>query len=169
MISTSITVLLCLTIGFVAGYLAQNSAPKENCGWEISEMGNSPDSSNHLEEYEKMQDITLLGSKEYACNTLSAFEKLTSLHGRTLALETRQRTGEANRVRTATIKRKVGEARAAESSFRQCVQKMVPELLISWDEKASRNELRFNEKHEDANGISLEVLQQTADALENSM
>jgi len=164
------SILLYLSAGFTLGYLKRSFISDDTCINTPQGLRNASYYVSPFEGDRKMQDVGLLAHNQYACNTIAAFEELTSLHGRTIYLEKRHKNGEANRDRSASIERKVGEARAAESSFRQCVKKMMPELLNSWDEKASKNELKLtSKKHKEANNeINLQVLRETADALEGS-
>lgn len=118
-------------------------------------------------EKSNLSDIMLLGSKEYSCNTIGAFEELTQLHHRRVELDERRAKGEANRARTTSIERKAGSAHVAESTFRMCVQKLIPELLSVWDERVRNKELVYHHrKGKDTDEIDLDVLKQTADAFE---
>ena len=111
----------------------------------------------------------MLSHNEYACNTLAAFEELTVLHARSLELDKWKVKGEANRARTATIERKAGNAHAAESAFRSCVQKLIPELLNEWENQSKQGKLKYyHTKHKMENGFDLDVLKKTAIEVEKS-
>ena len=119
------------------------------------------------------QSLESLSARQYSCNSLAAFEKLTHLHHQTIYLEDRQKRGESNRARTATIIRKAGQARAAESAYRDCVSSMMPELLDLWDEKAKHGQVNtggWSEKNEKevTNGITMKELNSMADMLDAS-
>ena len=119
---------------------------------------------------EKATDLSSMSSQSFACNTRRAFDELTRLHRRSSELESRQRRGEANRARTATIVRKTGQARAAEASFRSCVKDMMPELLERWESDLKSNKLNFRKWDEFSeqlvDGVTLEDLQKTAGDLD---
>ena len=118
-----------------------------------------------------LDTLTALSSKEFACNTHVAFDRLSELHSRRLKLEQHFQRGEANRARTATVERKALSARAAETAYRSCVSSMMPELLKFWDEKKDHQLKQWSEKKERATetGITYELLEQTADEVELSM
>lgn len=109
-------------------------------------------------------------AREFACDTGRAYSELTRLHKRKIELRARQEAGEANRARIATINRKAGEASAAESSFRSCIEGMIPELLERWDHDNANNKLDYNSwnesKEKGIEGITMDVLLQTAKEIE---
>lgn len=108
-----------------------------------------------------------LASSAFSCNTRVAYDELTILHARRVELEKHRARGEANRDRVAVISRKAGQAESAETAFRSCVGKMVPELLQLWEDDLRKNQLRVREKLTNNNydkvGINLAVLEKTAD------
>jgi len=109
-------------------------------------------------------------AREFACDTRRAYNELTRLHKRKIELRARQEAGEANRARIATINRKADEASAAESSFRSCIEGMIPELLERWDHDSANNKLNYNtwdeSKEKSIEGITMDVLLQTAKEIE---
>lgn len=176
----------CITLGVVFGFIFQNYAG--SCGnslhptaYSRSEEYSSRDiasatSPDFEEESVRVYDtLDDLGSKEFSCNPRGAYEELTNLHYYRTKLEKHQKRGEANKARTATILRKVQQAEAAESAFRSCIQKTIPEVLKVWDgdlqKKSLRNAFLLYDKEQDKNGIDLKVLQDTAvmlDSLESA-
>jgi hypothetical protein len=175
--------LLCLGLGFLAGYSVEHRHQELRSNEDTFDVSfskgseNSMSAKDHLSFSETpspsktvMENVQYLSGKEYACNTQGAFEELSILHARRLELERRKKNGEANRDRTATIARKYGNSLSAESSFRLCVQKMIPELLNSWDTALEHNEisLKSPSKHKkESNEINIDVLRETAESLEN--
>jgi hypothetical protein len=122
-------------------------------------------SLNRLETHPLLLELLAL-----SCNTRSAYEELTRLHSRREQLEQREKRGESNRARSATIIRKAQEARAAEGAFQACLRNTIPELLMVWNEDLKTNSVRlkeasFNKLH-DKDGVNLDVLQETADMLD---
>ncbi|CAL6335073.1 unnamed protein product [Bathycoccus prasinos] len=85
--------------------------------------------------------LQALAEHQFSCNAVKAFEELTLLHRRRKELEDRNRKGEANLARKATVARKFTAASAAEGAFRKCTNTMMPELLSLWDAKLERGEL----------------------------
>lgn len=117
-------------------------------------------------------DITTLSSKEFACNTRLAFDHLSKLHARRIDLDEHRKRGDANLARIGTINRKATAASAAEGAFRGCLSMMIPELLELWDDKKRKGGIKMrqwdNEKEKEIDGITFEVLEQTASKLESA-
>lgn len=167
-----LSIFFYLGLGFLSGVLvchldSRMKDPAESSGGAellSAQFFSEQNERKPIVEKSNLGEIMSLGSKEYSCNTVGAFEELTQLHQRSVALEERRAKGEANLARTATIQRKTGNAHVAESTFRMCVQKLIPELLSAWDERAKRKDLVYH--HTEAGEIDMDVLKQTADALE---
>ena len=68
-----------------------------------------------------------------------------------------------------SIERKASSARASETAFRSCMSMMMPELLDYWDNNhdshKSKNWNEGKEKHLGGEGISFQILEQTAENL----
>ena len=109
-------------------------------------------------------------SHQCAFNSGHVYSQLTQLHERSMDLQNRKRTGEANRARTATINRKAGQALSAEHAFRRCMQGMMPELLDRWDRDKEQHLLTYrgwsDEKKTSIGDITLSELMETAESLE---
>ena len=110
--------------------------------------------------------LTTLSGREFACNSQLAFDQLSHLHAKRLKLDDHAKRGDANRDRIATIERKASSARASETAFRSCMSMMMPELLDYWDNNhdshKSKNWNEGKEKHLGGEGISFQILEQTA-------
>lgn len=175
--------LLCLGVGFLLGisvylpnYKAENFC-ESDCDSSLESIHLLPSKKyseqlkikHVVERSDPSEEIMLLSRNEYACNTLGAFDELTALHQRSAELDKRKVKGEANRARTATMERKITSAHVAESTFRMCVQKLIPELLDVWDGQMQRNELPIQHTkkgHKEEDGIDLGDLENMANALE---
>lgn len=115
---------------------------------------------------EKYADI---GSSPFSCNVMRGYQELSRLHERSVQLTKHMKKGEANRDRTATIIRKQGNAMAAEGAFRKCVGDLIPELLAKWDEDLKKGLKLYTwdeKKEKDIDGISFEILEETAASLD---
>ena len=170
--------MVCFALGVALGYYLRvpcpNSPlpttklpifPKSNIEPTYSTTSDSQSRSS-----KGFMELEELSSKPFSCNTRSAYEELTRLHSRREQLEQREKRGESNRARTATIIRKAQEARAAEGAFQACLRNTIPELLMVWNEDLKTNSVRlkeasFNKLH-DKDGVNLDVLQETADMLD---
>ena len=89
-----------------------------------------------------------------------------------MALEKRNKRGEANRIRIANLARKTAQARSAENAMRSCIRTTVPELLADWDDRLSKNQkfgTRWSSEHTNSanNEITTQELEQTAIAFES--
>lgn len=142
---------------------------------ELTESFPEEDSSltqiDNQVEQDYLDDIV---SNKFSCNARSAYEELTRLHFRRVSLDEHRKKGEANRARTATIQRKATAIDAAEGAFRRCLQLVVPDLLTEWEEKLAKKLVTatriWDEKAEEKHhGITLDVLEETADALDQSV
>ena len=151
----------------------------EGCSEPTYEILESPEKTEknskpslNPEAYPRSDDLTTLSSKEFACNTRLAFNHLSKLHARRIDLAEHRKRGDANLARIGTINRKSTAAEAAEGAFRGCLSMMMPELLELWDDKNRKGEITArqwdNEKEKKINGITFEVLEQTASKLESS-
>ena len=176
---SNLRILLCLGVGFLLGisvylpnYKAENfcDSSLESTHLLPSKKYSEQLKTKHVvERSDPSEEIMLLSRNEYACNTLGAFDELTALHQRSAELDKRKVKGEANRARTATMERKITSAHVAESTFRMCVQKLIPELLDVWDGQMKRNELPIQHTrkgHKEEDGIDLGDLENMANALE---
>mmetsp|Transcript_6564 Transcript_6564/g.21888 ORF Transcript_6564/g.21888 Transcript_6564/m.21888 type:complete len:194 (+) Transcript_6564:804-1385(+) len=168
-----LSIFFYLGLGFLSGILVchfdssmKDPAESSSGGAELlnAQFFSEQNERKPIVEKSNLGEIMSLGSNEYSCNTVGAFDELTQLHQRSVALDERRAKGEANRARSATIQRKTGNAHVAESTFRMCVQKLIPELLSAWDERAKRKDLVYH--HTEAGEVDLDVLKQTADAFE---
>ena len=168
--------MLCFALGVTLGHysvfcpnLPSASSlpifPKSNIEPTYSTTSDSQSRSS-----KGFMELEELSSKPFSCNTRSAYEELTRLHSRREQLEQREKRGESNRARTATIIRKAQEAQAAEGAFRSCVRSTLPELLMIWDEDLRTNSVKLKDasfnRFLDKDGVNLDVLQETADMLD---
>ena len=175
------TILLCLgfvSLGFIGGYYIKDSSQYSeqlySSRFTDQEGANVLDVSSRRRlgvESEMYDKFDSLGSNSFSCNNRAAYDELTVLHARRVELEKHRAKGEANLDRIAVIHRKAGQAESAERAFRSCVGKMVPELLKMWDEDLGKNQLRIREKlmnrKYEQDGVSLAVLEETADMLDS--
>lgn len=127
-------------------------------------------SHQHLDRVQSNEFLDFSKS-QFACNSQAAYEELTRLHFKRIQLETHNKRGDANRDRTSTILRKYQSASSAESSFRSCMNSMIPELLDKWDEdlKGGKVSLRKWSQSDEVkiNGITLQTLEETANAIDS--
>ena len=175
------TFLLCLgfaSLGFIGGYYIKDS--RQYSKQLYSSRFTGQEGTNVLGvssrrrlgvEFEMYDKFDSLASNSFSCNNRAAYDELTVLHARRVELEKHHARSEANRDRIAVIQRKAGQAESAERAFRSCVGKMVPELLKMWDEDLGKNQLRIREKlmnrKNEQDGVSLAVLEETADMLDS--
>jgi hypothetical protein len=165
--------LICIGIGVYLSYSLGYTAPKkcvrdeiEDTQVTITTRGMEKVASLASNFEEGLQDIM---SQPFACNVRASLEQLSKLHLRRVNLEKRRERGEANLDRTANIIRKTGQAEASEASFRKCLQTTIPEALKVWDERAKHNIFGFDAtKYEGFGNIDIEVLENTADMLDES-
>jgi len=148
-----------------SSYLPQ--AP-ELIGNSLEEDYSLTQKGDHFED--PLNDIV---SDKFSCNARSAYEELTRLHFRRVNLDEHRKKGDANRARIATIQRKATAADAAEGAFRSCVNLVLPELLTEWDEKLAKKAITSRKTWDDRaeeshHGITLDVLKETADAIEET-
>lgn len=123
-------------------------------------------------EDKEQQDLSSLVSAKFSCNPYSAFERLGRLHKNRVRLDKRREKGEANKARTATMVRKAGTADAEESSFRNCLKLVLPEVLEAWDQKAANSQLSTGwdeDSEKEISGITFTQLEKAADELESSL
>ena len=176
--STGYVSVSFLIIGIVIGFsikknIAEGELTARNCfNCELCGTEENSHITRRLVGLEEVLSIQSLSKNQYSCNAQKAFEELTSLHKRARDLESRRNRGEANRSRQGTISRKAAEAGAAENAFRKCTASMMPELLKLWDDKLRKGELNFQSWSEESeaksDGITFELLEETADALDNN-
>lgn len=164
--------LFTLVFGFLLGYCTHTKKMSE----EILEaekipFGLSRRNSVSTRHLASMQNdgiaLQALAEHQFSCNAVKAFEELTLLHRKRKELEDRNRKGEANLARKATVARKFTAASAAEGAFRKCTNSMMPELLSLWDAKLERGELDIHgwndSKENQIGGITFATLEATAD------
>ena len=155
---------LSLSGGFLLGKRSTATFP--------CRVDNVQDNIQTIDQNIDIKDITDLtsSSQSFSCNTRRVLDELTRLHKISDMLESRRKRGEANRARSATIVRKEGQSKAAESSFRRCVGDMMPELLERWESDLNSNKLNLRKWDESAeqqvDGITFDVLRETAEELE---
>jgi len=84
-----------------------------------------------------IDEVANLSQKSFACNTVKAFDGLTSYHEKVKRMEGAfiKNKNNQDRQRTETFQLKVLKAKEEEKSYRYCVQSMIPELLKLWDQK----------------------------------
>jgi hypothetical protein len=116
--------------------------------------------------------LMVMSAHQFSCNTELAYEELTKLHQTSARLKEHVKRGEANRDRTQTIIRKSLGAQKSEQSYRSCLEKMMPELLVVWDDDLKSGKLRKGNKWDDTKeetigGITFKTLEETADAIES--
>ena len=170
-------ILVCF--GFVLGYSGYKIPATSSCN-QISSFPFEVQRNKHVlevnsglkQEPEMFNGVDNLAKKAFSCNDRAAYDELTQLYVRRTELEKHRAKGEANRDRIATINRKTIQAESSEQAFRTCLKKMVPELLIMWDDDLREGKLRFKDilanSRYDENGINLKILEETADELDSS-
>lgn len=173
------TYLLCLSfvaLGFIGGSLTNNSRQcseqlhssrfMDQQGTEVLDIRSHQ--NFEVDMFDKLDSLTSIA---FSCNSRAAYDELTSLYSRRVDLQEHRAKGEANRDRIAVISRKTGQAEAAETAFRSCVGKMMPELLRMWDDDLRKKQLKFRKrksnKNYDEDGINFSVLEETADMLDS--
>ena len=170
--------MVCFALGVALGYYLRvpcPNSPLPTTKLPIFPKSNiepiySTVSDPQSESSKGYMELEELSSKPFSCNPRGAYEELTRLHSKREQLEKRQKGGESNRARTATIIRKAQEAQAAEGAFRSCVRSTLPELLMIWDEDLRTNSVKLKDasfnRFLDKDGVNLDVLQETADMLD---
>ena len=123
--------------------------------------------------FPRSDELFTLSGARFACNSRLAFDHLSKLHARRIDLDEHRKRGDANLARIGTINRKATAADAAEDAFRNCLSMMMPELLELWDDKNRKGEINIirqwdNNKEKEIDGITFDVMQQTASQLENA-
>ena len=166
----------CLfSIGVLAGWLAKSVGHVSSVCKDLNEgtfEGLLTD--NFPLRDERLLDTNMetadLSKNPFSCNSMQAFEELTRLHVRAQKLREREKKGEANRARIATVHRKVTTAVAAENGFRNCVNDMMPEVLKLWDDKLKLGRIKYgwdNDKEKAIDGITYQTLEKLADAMDD--
>lgn len=154
---------------FVIGHLYSRSC---SCLQEsVVQSARSLDPGLFEVESTGTENIEAMASRSFSCNTGYAYDELTNLHHISNELKKRRVKGEANRARTETIIRKTVVAESKEQVFRECLTKMMPELLVVWDKDLKsgnlhKNKYSLNDKAErKKGGITLADLEEAADML----
>lgn len=169
--STVFAFTCSLLLGLYLGTKIE-SYSKPECKLESFEKSEKNSETSKIPEaFPLKDDFTTLSSKEFSCNSRLAFEQLSKLHARRIELDEHRKRGDANRARIGTINRKAIAADAAESAFRGCLSAMMPELLEFWDDKNRKGLISprqwDNDEEKKINGITFEVLEQTASQLDS--
>lgn len=171
------TVLIASVFCFLLGLFVGDRAPPSKHlpqAPELTENFQEDLSLTQTGDHLAQDYLDNIVSNKFSCNARSAYEELTRLHFRRASLDEHSDKGEANRARLATIQRKANAAGAAEGAFRSCLQLVVPDLLTEWEENLAKKSLTrkstWDEKAEGSHhGITLDVLKNTADALDESL
>ena len=134
-----------------------------------TELEDEIENQNNILSTSASDSVYSLAAQKFACNPGIAYDELTRLHKKAYDLQA-SKSKQSNRDRTATIVRKAGQAVAAESSFRNCVAAMMPELLELWKKNLKDDKISYTawgeHREKGIDGITQEVLEEAAEALD---